>query len=83
LADSGKGLRKAALNQDWNKAEKGWVEIQMGNEPAQKLEVTETGANTGIFTAQYIVPKTGQRSKLTVSYGYLGFEKKAELTIAR
>jgi hypothetical protein len=74
---------KAALNQDWNKAEKGWVEIQMGNEPAQKLEVTETGPNTGIFTAEYIVPKSGQRSKLTVSYGYLGLEKKAELTITR
>jgi len=43
LADSGKVQKKAVLNRDWNKAEKGWVEIQMGNEPAQKIEVAETG----------------------------------------
>jgi hypothetical protein len=74
---------KAALNQDWNKAEKGWVEIHVGNEPAQKLEVTETGPNTGIFTAEYVVPKTGKAREITASYGYLGFEKKAVLTITR
>jgi len=55
----------------------------MGNEPAQKLEVTETGPNTGIFTAKYVVPKTVRAKEITVSYGYLGFEKKAELAINR
>jgi hypothetical protein len=73
---------KAALNQNWDKVDKGWVEISKGAKP-ERAEVTETGPNTGIFTTEYIVPKTGQGSKLTVSYGYLGFEKKAELTITR
>jgi hypothetical protein len=70
---------KAALNQDWNKAEKGWVEIRNGISPAIKLEVIETGPNTGLFTAKYIVPKA--KKKVEVSYGYLGFMKKADLTI--
>jgi len=68
---------KAALNQDWNKAEKGWVEIGSGNGLATKLEVTETGANTGIFVAKYQLPKGKNGTKTEVSYGYLGFEKKA------
>jgi hypothetical protein len=70
---------KAALNQDWNKADKGWVEIRNGESAAIKLEVIETGTNTGLFTAKYIVPKT--KNKVEVSYGYLGFMKKADLTI--
>jgi hypothetical protein len=70
---------KAALNQDWNKAEKGWVEIRNGDSTVIKLEVIETGVNTGLFTAKYIVPKT--KNKVEVSYGYLGFMKKADLTI--
>ena len=72
---------KAALNQDWNKADKGWVEVKAGNEPAIKLEVTETGVNTGIFTAKYIVPEVKQGSLVNVYYGYMGFEKKAMLEI--
>lgn len=70
---------KAALNQDWNKEDKGWVEIVAGNEPATRLEVTETGPNTGIFTAKYVVPEN--KNKVEVSYGYLGFSKKAGLAI--
>lgn len=68
---------KAALNQDWNKAEKGWVEIGNGKSPEQKLEVTETAANSGIFTAKYQLPKDKNVDKTEVSYGFLGFEKKA------
>jgi hypothetical protein len=70
---------KAALNQDWNKTDKGWVEIAAGNEPATRLEVTETGVNTGVFTAKYVVPKN--KNKVEVSYGYLGFTKKAVLAV--
>jgi len=72
---------KAALNQDWNKVDKGWVEIKNGNEQAAKLEVTETGTNTGIFTAKYIIPKVKKGSQLEVSYGYFGFGKTAKLII--
>jgi len=68
---------KAALNQDWNKADKGWVEIRNGKEPVTKLEVTETGPNTGLFTAKYQLPKGKNSGRTEVSYGYMGFEKKA------
>ena len=68
---------KAALNQDWNKTDKGWVEISSGKSPVRKLEVIETGVNTGLFTAKYQLPKDKNSDKTEVSYGYLGFEKKA------
>jgi hypothetical protein len=71
---------KAALNQDWNKADKGWVEIRNGKSAAIKLEVNETGPNTGLFTAKYQLPKGKSGTKTEVSYGYLGFEKKAIIT---
>jgi hypothetical protein len=45
------------------------------------LEVTETGPNTGVFTCQYQVPKEKTSGKLEVSYGFLGFATKAELSI--
>lgn len=70
---------KAALNQDWNKVDKGWVEINNGLGAVTKLEVTETGANSGIFTAKYQLPKAKSGSKTEVCYGYLGFEKKANI----
>ncbi|MBL7969777.1 MAG: hypothetical protein JNK09_22435 [Prolixibacteraceae bacterium] len=63
---------KAALNQDWNKADKGWVEISTGNQPAQKVELTETGLNTGIFTTKYQVPKLKKGTEIKVTYGYFG-----------
>lgn len=70
---------KAALNQDWNRAEKGWVEIRNGDSPAIKLEVIETGVNTGLFTAKYQLPMDENGVKTEVSYGFLGFEKKATI----
>ena len=72
---------KAALNQDWNKVDKGWVEATIGKNNPEKLEVIETGLNTGIFTSQYQLPKAAISGKLAVSYGYLGFASKAELSI--
>ena len=72
---------RAALNQDWNKVDKGWVEIKVGNEPAIKLEVTETERNTGIFTAKYVAPKVKKGSSLEVTYGYLGLEQKVNLSL--
>ncbi|MDP4188785.1 MAG: cellulase N-terminal Ig-like domain-containing protein [Bacteroidota bacterium] len=72
---------KAALNQDWNKIDKGWVEIKNGNELPQKLEVTETGANSGIFTAKYSVPKTKKGTEIKVSYGYLGLGVESVLIV--
>jgi hypothetical protein len=63
---------KAALNQDWNKADKGWVEISSDTDNVTKLEVMETGTNTGIFTAKYSVPKVKKGAKIKVLYGYFG-----------
>jgi hypothetical protein len=71
---------KAALNQDWTAAEKGWVIVKLGNGDTTKLEVTESAPNSGLFTAQYRIPKNSA-SRLTVSYGYLGFEKSAALNV--
>jgi hypothetical protein len=72
---------KAALNLDWNKSDKGWVEIQLGNEHAQKIEVIEKGANSGIFVAKYKVPKVKKGSRLKVSYGYFGLGVESDLLI--
>jgi hypothetical protein len=72
---------RAALNQDWNRADKGWIEIGDGSAYISKLEVTETGTNAGIFTGKYAIPKMKKGSELKVSYGYFGFRKSASLTI--
>ena len=72
---------KAALNQDWSKADKGWVEINKGKNDADKLEVTETGSNTGIFTAKYKVASIKTGEKIEVSYGYFGFGNNSILTV--
>jgi hypothetical protein len=63
---------KTALNQDWNKKEKGWVEIKSANGQATKIEVVETGANTGLYVANYKVPEMNKGSEIKISYGYLG-----------
>ena len=74
---------KAVLNQDWNKADKGWVEISNGKSSAQKFEVIETGPNTGIFTEKYQIPEVKNSDDLVVSYGYIGFTEIASVKIAK
>lgn len=71
---------RAALNQDWTKPEMGYVLVANGNAESEKVTVTETGANTGLFQASYTVP--AGVTALTASYGYLGFGKKAMLTVS-
>jgi hypothetical protein len=72
---------RAALNQDWNKADKGRVDIGDGKGNISKLEVIETGVNNGIFTGKYIVPKIKKGSRVIFSYGYLGFDKEIIINI--
>ena len=72
---------KAALNQDWNKVDKGWVDIVYGNDIRNKLEVVETGANTGLFVAKLKIPQIIKSKTITVSYGYLGLGKTARINI--
>ena len=74
---------KAALNIDWNKIDKGWVDIFIDNVPSHKVTVTETGDNTGVFTAEYVIPDSAKKKNLRVSYGYLGFEKNHNLKISK
>jgi len=69
---------KAALNQDWQTAEKAWVEVAADGQLYEKVTVTETGPNTGVFRAKYKVSNNGN---LQVKYGYFGFAKQARLTI--
>lgn len=73
---------KAALNVDPpTEKDKGWVMVKYGKN-TEKIEVTETDLNSGgIFTAEFKIPKKAKNSKLEVSYGFLGFEKKSTLEI--
>ncbi|GAA4303608.1 hypothetical protein [Compostibacter hankyongensis] len=69
---------KAALNMDWHTAEKGWVILKAGDK-TEKLLLTETGPDTGVFRARYRVPAGTDR--LTGSYGYLAFETKTSISV--
>lgn len=86
---------KAALNRSHEKVETGWVDVlvRSSNNPgiSQRVKVKETGPDTGVFEASiHIVPR-GQQGpgrlaaaagdEVVVSYGYLGFEKTALLTV--
>lgn len=73
---------RAALNQDWTEVEKGWVFIHAGDEPPRKVEVAETGVNTGVFRAPLALDYP-VGSNIKISYGYLGFEKRAEIRIQK
>lgn len=72
---------KAALNQDWDTAETAYVLLHIDNQSPQKLQVTETGTNTGVFRGQYRIPQNAKSVKC--SYGYMGFEQKVALTIGK
>ncbi|PHN08173.1 hypothetical protein [Flavilitoribacter nigricans] len=71
---------KAALNQDWDNAEEGWVLLDQKDQETQKIRVRETGANTGLFRAEYRVTADAG-TELTFSYGYLGFGKPLVLKV--
>ncbi len=72
---------KSALNQDWNKRDKGWVLVH-GAVGIEKITVIETDVNSGIFTAKFQIPKRMNTPNLVVTYGYLGFQKTVELKIS-
>lgn len=74
---------KAALNIDWDKKDKGWVEVMIDNAAPQKIAVVETGENTGIFATDYTIPAQAKGQNLKVSYGYFGFEKVQHIEVAR
>jgi hypothetical protein len=74
---------KAALNQHWDKKDTGWVEIEDGLGKVEKLVLTETAENTGVFTTQFEIPKNSDVKTLKAKYGYLGFEKEAVVNILK
>jgi hypothetical protein len=73
---------RAALNQDRNAKDKGWVEIRSGKEQV-RVEVAETAVNSGLFTGKYMIPKSGNIKAITAGYGYLGFRKEAGISVAK
>lgn len=84
---------KAALNMDPKKVETGYVNVAGGNGVSERrLTVTETGPDTGVFTGLFKATdvmrgaatekrRRSSNRQVTVSYGYLGFEKKAALRL--
>lgn len=74
---------KAALNINWDKKDKGWVEVSIGKDVARKVTVIETGKNSGVFTTDYTVPEQAEGKILKVSYGYLGFDKVQNIRIIK
>lgn len=83
-AEAGDKLRirlKAALNIDWNKKDKGWVEVKIDDKVVQRLPVEETAPNSGLFEGEYKIPASASGKQLTFSYGYFGFDKKAQVTV--
>lgn len=81
-AEAGNKLRvrlKAALNIDWNKKDKGWVEVKIDDKVVQRLPVEETAPNSGLFEGEYKIPASASGKQLTFSYGYFGFDKKHRL----
>jgi hypothetical protein len=71
---------RAALSQSWGKTDSGWIVVQSGKKESQRLTVTETKPDSGLFCCDYIVP-TGQ-DEITFSYGYVCFKKTAKLTVS-
>jgi hypothetical protein len=71
---------QAALNQDWQAKEQGWVIIYAGDQPPQKVQVEETGVNTGVFSADFTLDFPA-KTTVKIAYGYLGFEKAKEITV--
>lgn len=83
-AEAGDKLRvrlKAALNIDWNKKDKGWVEVKIDDKVVQRLPVEETAPNSGLFEGEYKIPAAASGKQLTFSYGYFGFDKKVQVTV--
>lgn len=83
-AEAGDKLRvrlKAALNIDWNKKDKGWVEVKIDDKVVQRLPVEETAPNSGLLEGEYKIPAAASGKQLTFSYGYFGFDKKAQVTV--
>lgn len=64
----------AALNMDWNKQDKGWINLRIGDSDSIRLTVTETGKNTGVFAVDYIIPASAKNKQISFGYGYFGFQ---------
>jgi hypothetical protein len=65
---------KAALNIDWYKKDKGWVEVcTREGKTIGRVPVVETENNSGLFVGTYPIPACGSR-QLIFRYGYFGFD---------
>lgn len=71
---------KAALNIDPEEEENAAVDLYLDNTFLEQVILTETGRDSGLFEG-FLSADFPAGSLLRVSYGYLGFDKKAEITI--
>lgn len=68
---------RAPLNLNPVLVEKAWVEQTEEGGKIARIELTETGPDTGVFRA-LLSPVKGK--KITLGYGYWGFRKEASLS---
>ncbi len=73
---------RAALNVNPEKVDKGWVVVIINNSQEEKIEVKETGKDTGVFQTKYIASSSIENGTISVSYGYLGMAKKAIINVS-
>lgn len=72
---------KAALNINWSKRDKGWIDVYRGDGDVEKVALEETGNNTGIFEGEYKVKKENSGKSLIFKYGYYGFGAEYKVAI--
>lgn len=70
----------APLNINPDQTDQGWVELTAPDGSVSRLSLTETSNDSGVFKA--IVPVTSSGT-WTISYGYWGFKKSANIVITK
>jgi hypothetical protein len=72
---------RAALNLDPERSDSGWILWSENSGEPRRVEVRETGANSGLFTADLTIGREARSAE--ASYGYLAFRKTARLNVRR
>jgi len=71
---------KAALNLDWEKREKAWVNLSVNKQFQKQIELKETLPNSSVFRTTLKLDHQ-EKTKIKISYGYLGFDKIVEFEL--
>ena len=70
----------APLNINPDQPDQGWVELTAPDGSVSRLALTETANDSGVFKAIVPIISSG---KWTISYGYWGFKKSANIVITK